>query len=305
MNFNDYINEFDAYIKNKIINSDEDFDRAFDEFMKSKGILSSLDEHPELSEENAEDVYDYLELSDNASTKKQALKYAKQALALEPDNWDAETRVIELSAGNSEILINKYKKLIDKANRKMQKDGWFSDEYIGEFWGFYETRPYMQLRAYYFNVLIENSMFRSAAAEGEDLLRLSENDNLGIRYHLMNIYAFLEDEQSAKKLYKKYDEKSTMFLLPLSILYYKSGDFKKSLEYLTELNRINKDTLKFFKAMKANSISQYLSFESSFGYKPFSIEELVIAVTDNEFLFFNIPQYFEWGLKKLNKNCGK
>lgn len=302
MNKNDFFEEFDNFVKGKNIDCEEALDKAFDEFMESKGFLSNYVRDEEMTEENAEDAYDYLELSDNASSKRQALEYAKKALSLEPDNWDVEARVIELSAGNIEILISKYKKLIAKANETMEQAGWFEEKYIGAFWGFHETRPYMQLRAYYFDILVNNSMFRSAVAEGEDLIRLCENDNIGIRYRLMHIYAFLEDKRSATKLFNKYrEDRSTMLLLPMSILYYKLGDFKKSLEYLNELNKVNPDTAKFLKAMKNHQLERYYNFENSFGYRPFSIEEFLVAVSENSFLFFNIPQYFEWSLKKLKK----
>ncbi len=38
----------------------------------------------------------------------------------------------------------------------------------------------------------------------KEILRLNESDNTGIRFLLMGLYAYLEDEDSLKKLCKKY-----------------------------------------------------------------------------------------------------
>lgn len=255
-------------------------------------------------EQKAENAYDYLELSDKAESDEQALKYAEKALQLEPDNWSAEAKIIDLTTFNSEVLIYKYKKLIAQANDEMEKEGWFREEHIGSFCEINETKPYMLLRESYFDALINRGMMRQAAAEGEDMLRLSKNDDIGMRYWLMHIYAYLEDEQSALNLLNglgKYTQKETMILLPLSVLYYKLGDFVKSQNYLYELKNKNTDTLEFFELMAVEYRGRYDEIEMPLSYYPFSMDEFFIAVARNKFLFFNIPQYFDWGLKKLRK----
>ena len=45
---------------------------------------------------------------------------------------------------------------------------------------------------------------RLAAKECESMLRLCSRDNLGIRYTLTHIYAYLEEEKAAQKIFKKY-----------------------------------------------------------------------------------------------------
>ena len=90
-----------------------------------------------------------------------------------------------------------------------------------------------------------------------------------------------------------------MFMLPLSILYYKLGNFKKAAQYLRTLNRTNKDTRRFFEALiKADT--EYLFGETgTFGYQPFTIQELAVAFRENPFLFGSAAAYFSWGLRKL------
>ena len=298
MSRKDFIKEFDKFVEGKNINSDDDFDNIFDEFLKQHKIIP----YETLSEEDAEDSYDYLELAESAPTKKQALKYAKKAVQLDPDNIDAQITFAQLTANTNEALLKKLRELIDAANIKMEADGWFSDEYIGEFWGFHETRPYMRLRTEYLDVLIDCSMFGLAVNECKDLLRLCENDNLGIRYRLMHLFVYFEDEKSALELLSKYDEKSTMFLLPLSILYYKLGDLNKSTKYLKELKSVNKDTVKFFDTVSKECFGDCLDEMSEYGYRPFTIEEFAVELDENTFLFIGIPQYFRWATKKLSTN---
>ena len=295
MNNKSIAEQFEKFAESKDIESPEDFKRAFDEFMRIQKSIPFDD----VSENDAEDAYDYLELSDAAPNKKQALKYAKKALELEPDNIDAQAAVAELTANTAESLLKKYKVLIEKADIKMKADGWFSKEYMGEFWGFHETRPYMRLRAKYLDSLINCSMFGLAIEECNDLLRLCENDNLGIRYRLMHLLAFFEDEKAALELSNTYDEKSTMFLLPMSVLYYKLGDLTKAAKYLRELQKVNKDTEKFFNAFIEQDLEQYYDEMHDSGYRPFTIEEFLVEMQENGYLFFSTPQYALWASRKL------
>ncbi len=76
----------------------------------------------------------------------------------EPDNLDAARMLAEVNAKNP-----------------------------GDFWGVLETRPYMRLRHSYLELLIQCGMMGKAVNEAEELLRLCEGDNLGIRYALMQI----------------------------------------------------------------------------------------------------------------------
>jgi len=107
----------------------------------------------------------------------------------------------------------------------MEKSGAFK-EYAGEFWTAFETRPYMRVRYTYFDVLISCGMMRRAIDEGQRLLELCENDNLGVRYQLMHLYAYMEDEMHALALHKQFDSyEETQMLLPLAVLYYKLNQF--------------------------------------------------------------------------------
>lgn len=267
--------------------------------------LRTFMSNPQLDEGNVDTAYDYLELAESAATKKEALKYAKKAVELEPDNLDAMTMVIELTCTTNEKLTEKYKNLIEETENKLKEQGYFEDDNIGEFWLIFETRPYMRLLERYASHFVQCGQMRLAIAEYEKMLRLCNNDNLGVRYTLMHLYTFLEDEQSALELYKKYPEESTQFLLPLSILYYKLGDLRKANQYLKKLIEINEDTYEFFNALMDGSLMKSVSEMDSYGYRPFTIEEFIIECEENYFLFSSMPEYFVWAKKKVNSKRNK
>lgn len=303
----DLLKEFEEFIKDKDIalDSEEDVEKHLTAFLATQDFRNKMLNYEPIGEDEAEDAYDYLEMAEAASNSKEALKYAKKALQLEPENWDAASMVAQISAKTPEALLDKLEKIIAQANDVMKRDGWFSEEYIGSFWGFHETRPYMRLRNIYIEMLIVCSMFKKAVEECEDLIRLNENDNLGIRYTLMHLYAYFEDEKSALELYKKYEkEQSSMFILPLSMLYYKLGDLKTSARYLKILNEKNKDTQKFFTAFIQGNAEEILDEVPSFGYQPFTIQELAVEMEENHYMFALMASYFAWGAKKL-KNTKK
>lgn len=291
--------------------------KEFDRFMQENGnieisgedelnqALKTFMSQYQPNNDDVETADDYLELAESADTKKEALKYAKKAAELEPDNLDAAAMVIELSCTSSEKLSEKYKNLIDETEDKLKEQGYFEDDNIGEFWLIFETRPYMRLLEKYASHFVECGQMRLAISVYEKMLELCTNDNLGVRYTLMHLYIYLEDEQSALELYEKYPEESTQFLLPLSILYYKLGDLRKSNQYLKKLIEVNEDTRKFFNSLIDGSLMESVGDMTPYGYRPFTIEDFVIECKENYFLFSSMPEYFVWAKKKVNSKRKK
>lgn len=247
---------------------------------------------------------DYLELAEDATSKKKKQEYLSKALELEPDNLDAARMSAELNAKKPEDLLASLSTLIEKGNSLMEKEGYFQD-CMGDFWGMLETRPYMRLRDSYLELLIRCGMMRKAVGEAEEMLKLSTNDNLGVRYTLMHLYAYLENEDGALALHKKYDEyEESQMLLPLAVLYYKMGNFELSLQYLQRLNKANKDTKKFLNAAANDRVHEFLDTMSPYGYRPFSIEELVQEYVENHYLFDRGASFFDWANRNLKKASG-
>lgn len=90
-------------------------------------------------------------------------------------------------------------------------------------------------------------------------------------------------------------------LLPLAVLYYKKANFELSLQYLRRLAKVNKDTKKFLCAMTKDDLDQYMDTMSPYGYRPFSIEELVQEYFENQYLFDSAGFFFDWAYRNLKK----
>ena len=281
--------------------SEEELNALIQQFMERENAKASFGKAA-LTPETADD---YLELAEEATSKKRQLEYVNKALALEPGNLDAGRIRAALTAKTPLDLLDELPQLLEEGNRQMEKEGFFTNECKGHFWGILETRPYMRLRHVYMRMLTLCGMLRLAAKECEGMIELCENDNLGIRYDLMHLYAMLEEEKPAKALMKKYPEDDTQMLLPLSILHFKLGQGDKALEVLKRLNQVNKDTKKFLKTMASGNSEKGLPEIGPYGYRPFCMEELTVEVSSYPFLFENTMSYFVWAYKALQEETRK
>lgn len=252
-----------------------------------------------LQSQISETAYDYLELAQEAKTKKKKQEYLQKALKLEPDNLDALYAVAELNAKYPNELLQALPPLIEKGTALMEE--YFRNN-VGDFWLVFETRPYMRLRHSYMKTLVECGMMRKACEECEELLRLCTNDNLGVRFELMHLYAYLEEEEAALALHKRYDEyEGTQMLFPLAILYYKQGDMERCISYLDRLCKANKDTKKFFHAVVNDSLEDCLAEMSPYRYRPFHMDELIFEYMNYSYLFDSVGYFFIWARKALRK----
>lgn len=278
------------------IKSEKDIDRLLASFTKEYNAS--------LKKGGEKTVYDYLEEAEKAETYEEHMAALKKALAIEPENPDVLLQILSAEKGDEpDEFLDALSALISKisAEKKMQ-DHLQNDR--GDFWGILETRPYMRVRQKYMDTLTECGMFTAAAEEGEELLKLNPGDNQGIRYALMHIYAFREDEKSALALHRKYESADeTQMLLPLAVLYYKKRKFKKAGEYLKRLMKVNKETRDFFMKMSDREKARKLLSNLPDYYKMFSIEELTVAVYENGFLYSSTPVFFIWADKWFTRNA--
>lgn len=278
------------------IHSDEDANRLLQEFIQqyNSGLIQLRPDQPETAD-------DYLELAEEAKTKKAAMGYIKKALELEPDNLDALLMQAERNAKYPVDLVVSLPPIIEKGNALMEREGYFRED-MGEFWGVLETRPYMRLRYAYLDALKNSGMMRKAAEEGERLMELCESDNLGVRYDLIFLYAYLEEEEKALALFNasEYSKDESQMLLALSILYFKLDQLDTSRDYLKKLRWRNKDTKKFLRLVcRGDEEEIFAAGGSGFGYQPYTIEELVTAFQENVFLLTSVMNYFQWANKQL------
>ena len=224
----------------------------------------------------------------------------RKALELEPDNLDARLQMItSITEHHLDEQRLALQELLALAEQQMKEAGAFK-EYTGEFWTAPETRPYMRVRYTYFDVLISCGMMRQAISEGQRLLELCESDDLGVRYQMMHLYVFMEDEMHALALHKQFDSyEETQMLFPLAVLYYKLNQFDKAEDYIKRLAKANKDTKKFLRAAAHDELDDYIDELNPYGYQPFTMEELLDELMKSSYLFDSVPYFFAWASKVL------
>ena len=272
----------------------EDFSRLAQLFnyQHADGYFSYIDESD-----------DYLERAQYSYDDKEAIKYTKKALKLNPDNLDAETYLIVLTSKNMHELYTRLQETLDKQRKKLRDEGYLTDEYKGVFWGVIETRPFIRLWYRYINVLIEMGMMDRAIEELKEVLIWNEHDNCGGRYHLAHLYAYKQDKEALFDLHKEFDDyEETQFLLPKSILFYKNGDLKEAEKYLKKLEKCNPDIKKLVNPKKAEKLLLEGDEPLMEGaYRPGTYQELFMELDQFSFLFESVPYYLEWANDILNK----
>lgn len=277
----------------------EELDQLTTKFMQ-KYNYDELPDEP-LTEENAVNVLDYLELADQAKSKKKRKEYLEKALALEPEDINLQYQLLEEETDTPLELLEKLQPLIKKAKEQLKTSGIYRDA-KGYFWGVLETRPYMQLLQTRLECLKNCNMIGTAVRLAQEMLKLNPNDNQGIRYSLMALYAYQEDEFHAKRLMQKYrdDKDSAFFLLPLSILYFKLDQWPAAEKYLNQLKEKYKITTvrKFVHAVNKEDYATLNDFPE-WGYQPYKFSELQEVFAEDNFLIVPCHAYFEWAEKKL------
>lgn len=288
------LSQFISLHENEITDEDS-MNRLCEQFLKEHDL-----DTPDLKNTEPETADDYLELADRAMSKKKCVEYLRKALELEPENVDVQLQLIgHTLGGKSDQQLPALQELMDSAAKQLEQEGCFQED-VGAFWDVLETRPYMRVCYAYFEALIACGMMRRAIDVGQRLLELCENDNLGVRYQLMHLYVFMEDEMHALALHKQFDSyEETQMLLPLAVLYYKLNQFDKAEDYIKRLAKANKDTKKFLRAAARDQLDDYIGEMSPYGYRPFTMEELLDELMHTSYLFNSVPYFFAWASKVL------
>ena len=227
-----------------------------------------------------------LEEALNATSKNKALKLAKQALEIYPDNIDAENLIVEFEE-NPIKKLKKYDSIIEKATKLLEEQNMFDKENIGDFWLILETRPYMRARHNKIVTLLELGRYSEAIRECEELLKLCNSDNTGIRYILIGLYCILEKFEDCEKLFKKFNDNSAFMLFPMAIMYFKKGDYKKTKQYLRKTEEQNEFVIDFLLNENGAFLKEQMVDYYSYG----SEEEAFLVIHDLMYLLGSVPSF--------------
>lgn len=274
--------------------SEEELRELIDQFMKEYN--ASVGMQPELNERNAKTSDDWLELAEDADTLSDALRYADKAIALNPDNLDA--RVFKALTENElpHDQLEAINTIVEQATERMKELGFIPDD-VGEFWLAHGTRPYMRALQTKFDIEKSCGMYLHAIKDGEEILRLNESDNMGIRSSLMALYALLLKETEAEALFHKFSQDGFIesgLALFMSILYFRLGKRDQAEDVLLRLSASNRDMKKFIQSLLKGDMDKHISRMSDIGYRPNTIEELIVSFDSSPELLTTSGAYFIW-----------
>lgn len=149
------------------------------------------------------------------------LKLIRKAIRKSPLCADAYTFYCEISEESPESKISNLETALYAANITLGED---FQEFVGRFWGFVETRPYMRAKAALAGALWESGHFYPAMAHCREMLQLNPNDNQGIRHLLVGYYLELEMVDDLTLLLDDYlDDIRTYFQYTRALLAYRKS----------------------------------------------------------------------------------
>lgn len=283
------LKELTKHLDSLEIESEEELNKETQKFLEklNKDEINFEDTPEYESDELLEEAFE-------ADTEKEARNLAKKALEVYPDNIDAQVFLANMEKNP----VNRLKQLdwaIEKARKILEEKGLLEEDNIGHFWGIIETRPYMRARHSKLEELMMMGRYKEAVKESEELLRLCENDNLGVRSVLIGLYCYFEEFDKCEKLHKQYKEDYTIsMLLPMTIMYYKKSDYKKAEKMLKEIDEINPFIAEYFVGE--------VDFDSEDNPEYYSIgseEEAYITFKENFYLIASVPSFTQFVVEKL------
>ncbi len=148
-------------------------------------------------------VFDYLDRAWEAGKASDGAKWARKALAIDPDQLDGYVLLAKATDVKAEQMA-----LISEGVRR-GKIVWaeaIKRPAQSHFWLDMDTRPFMRNLHWLALLQWECGEREDAIKNAEFLLRLNPNDNQSIRYLLFNWYAVLGQWEAHAKLLKKYED---------------------------------------------------------------------------------------------------
>lgn len=282
------LKKFYDFINKQNFESAEDLQKFLDQTIgKRLDEIVPKNQKVSVKEQATDLVYDAYEES-----PAKAKKLIDKALKLDPENVDAFVYL-----GYNEPNPEKSKEYFYKAMSFAEKEfGNDFEDMKGHFWGLHQTRPYMNAKAGYADVLVFLREYEEATKQFSEMIELNPNDNQGIRYKLGPLLVSLgrfKDYEALRKLFK--DDKSAQALFTYAVyLFRKDGSSPKASQALKVAHKANKFFIpEFFNDSEKLVIPEY--------YSPGSKEEAIIYLMDSKVLWQNHPELVVWLSSQYNK----
>ena len=262
-------------------------------------LIAFLNGHQDMLPEL--DAFDYLDMARQATSKTKTIQFAQKALQLDPTLIDAKFLILSKQAKNVRIFQSGLEGLLKEEADHLQKQGITEEKTAGEYYHILETRPYLRLLAAYVDVMISQGKMRRAVEICKKICYLNEADNMGVRFTLMALYAYLEEPALAEELYCRYQTDNCYTLLPMIAMYYKLEDTEKAVQYLERLCSWNHHVKKAVQILKKEDEYELMQIADTPYFSPGSWEEVIIAYMDNIFLYGELDDFLNWITERLPK----
>lgn len=163
--------------------------------------LGGLGPNKRSNEQRAQElVYDAWE----APTAERGLRLVQQALELDAENVDALLMMADAAGFKGDERMEVLRGIVAAGAKRLGKKAF--QELVPHFWGFHETRPYMRARERLAEELRAAGRLEEAIKEYDEMLALNENDNQGVRYHLLPSLLALGRLEAAQALMNRYKD---------------------------------------------------------------------------------------------------
>jgi tetratricopeptide (TPR) repeat protein len=141
-----------------------------------------------------------------APTAKARASLAKRALALSPYCADAHGILAAAAKADSDQALAHWQAGVAAGKAALGSD---YEEYVGEFWGYLETRPYMRALFGLAWALWLRGQRDEAIAHLQEMLVFNPNDNQGVRYILAAWLTETNQDVALSALLKAYKDDSS------------------------------------------------------------------------------------------------
>ncbi len=265
---------YDYAIKNgKNVNNltSEDYDRILNEIADKSFVEEYLSfERKEILNPMLKKAREILYSAYQASSEESSKELAELAYKTSQECFEALNMWYNLEEDQNKKLsiLNEG---ISYEEEKLKRLGYFEDEYIGKFYDEIETRNYLRILRNKIDVLLFVGRIGLAKEICLDVLKLNKNDDLGVRYVLLGIYAYQENEKKLLELKNQLNEDSIETLLPLLILYYKLDKMNEVDNTLSEIRKISSDFIPFFKKYLSDCRNEKLELNVEFSESILSV----------------------------------
>ncbi|GEK91190.1 hypothetical protein [Alkalibacterium kapii] len=222
-------------------------------------------------------------------------KLIKEAIEIWPENWDAQSMLIDVDQEIDMISFVEHTLFLEKRARKYWQNHTDKMGYLNV-----EERPYLRLKAKVGFLYMDMGMVDHALEHLLELYNIDQTDSLGTRYKIMSLYVRKFDWKSAWRFFQKAEgaDEDDQLLLPILILAVLTDrkDLARSLlEKLINVNREIGLVLMDDMWPIEDIYNEEVTLTTS--YQPFSYQSLLIALRDIVYVVVENAYLFDW-LKK-------